>query len=427
MESLQSECASLLAENNSGSGLSNPEVVLGIVQLYSQMGGDIADISGAPAEIRPFLSAAHALAEEMAARDPRMAAPPGPGGKVPGSGAQGSSGGGLGPSLDGVRGASLASAASAANTRNGAGLREGIDYEHITVNPGFVLKTQDTASQAKTFVNICSHANVAKVGDWANGVPDDVQRAMDDAGEDAGVPVRIPLSLDGPRHDVDKTNAPCVVWDCCFHTDVVKQAMGPDQRRVKMFLCQVAINAIAQRSGGATLDERFKFPKMAYKGNPENTPHTIRKDPKKVVHEVREVFDESDVTTPLAARKKEKPQLPSRLANAPRVAVTVGPGAKTVSAEVRWQASSEKDAATAPTISVCAGMCSVTRNGQTTTLPLGLCVNADGASASWDGRSTLKVTLQTIAYADVKESLAAHAAAKQFGSLNLRTDALALA
>ena len=397
------------------------EAVMAVVSQYMALGGDVERPEEAPEEIRPFIGAAIAMAEAAARQQQQAAAGLGP--AVPA------------PNLGNVPGASLGAAAAADARSKQGGLVEGRDYEHITPVPGFVLKTQD-ATANKVFVNVCSHENIAVFGDWKNGVPDEVTRAMDDAGE-TGTPVRVPLSLDGPRMDSDKTGAVCTVWDCCFNSDVVKQAMGPDQRRVKLFLCQVAINAIAQRTNGETaLDERFKFPKMAYKGNPEDHPHIVRKDPKKVVHEVREVFDESDVVTPIGGSGKRKKAASAESANAvPRVGVTLSPGAETVTADVRWSAAAPTDAAATagdatamPTVRVSAGMCEVHRPGWPAyTLPLGVSVSGDHAHATWDGRSVLTVTLAVVPYASALPSLRAHAAVRSFGGLHLRSDALSLA
>jgi hypothetical protein len=42
----------------------------------------------------------------------------------------------------------------------------------------FVIKTTDEAGR-KVFINMCGHAKVAAPGNWANGMPEEIQSALD--------------------------------------------------------------------------------------------------------------------------------------------------------------------------------------------------------------------------------------------------------
>lgn len=42
----------------------------------------------------------------------------------------------------------------------------------------FVVKTSDEGGR-KVFINMCGHAKVAAPGNWANGVPEEIQSALD--------------------------------------------------------------------------------------------------------------------------------------------------------------------------------------------------------------------------------------------------------
>lgn len=52
--------------------------------------------------------------------------------------------------------------------------------EEITPDPGFVIKTTETKTGDKIFINVCWHDRVAAPGGWSNGVmPDEVAAALE--------------------------------------------------------------------------------------------------------------------------------------------------------------------------------------------------------------------------------------------------------
>jgi len=124
----------------------------------------------------------------------------------------------------------------------------------ITVrpDPGFVVKTRDTQSGMKVFLNIVSNEHVEG--------PHMKSLAELDGQEGC----RVPLSIGTPVEDFDKKNEPCVTYDLVANPDVVKECKNtPAFRDTLVELC---FAAVAQKYK-VGLDPKYKLPKMTYKGN----------------------------------------------------------------------------------------------------------------------------------------------------------------
>lgn len=124
----------------------------------------------------------------------------------------------------------------------------------ITVqpDPGFVVKTRDTQSGQKVFLNIVSNEHVEAPH---------VQSLADLEGEEG---VRVPLSVGTPVEDFDKKNEPCVTYDLVANPETVSEcSKTPHFRETVVTLCLAAVS----QKYKIELDNKYKLPKMKYKGN----------------------------------------------------------------------------------------------------------------------------------------------------------------
>ncbi|KXZ46064.1 hypothetical protein GPECTOR_47g339 [Gonium pectorale] len=221
------------------------------------------------------------------------------------------------------------------SAKGGAAPQPDVPTEEITPEPGFVIKTSDTASGMKVFINVCSHDRVAAPGGWAGGVmPDEVATAlekMQGADGDAAAAamsageleaLRFPLAAGPPRPDADRQGQPCSVADVVFNTDVVRAAAAA--RRLKALLIEIAMGHVGSKLG-LSLDERYKLPKMRYKGEVVAS-QRIRADDKrkKLVTELRDIDEEPSF--PLRPTKAPQPPPPAPQQQAKVAAAAAGPG-----------------------------------------------------------------------------------------------------
>ncbi|EEH52096.1 uncharacterized protein MICPUCDRAFT_11768, partial [Micromonas pusilla CCMP1545] len=103
------------------------------------------------------------------------------------------------------------------------------DREEIRPEPGFVVKTIDDAGR-KIFVNL----------------PPDVETALANLDDPTQTQkLRFPLSVSEGRNELDKSGAPCTVYDAVFNDDVVKQAIA--FRRLKVFLVELCLQWVSQK------------------------------------------------------------------------------------------------------------------------------------------------------------------------------------
>lgn len=165
---------------------------------------------------------------------------------------------------------------------------------------------------------MCSSDEVAAPSTWHDGVmPDAVadalaqaQGAPADISSDAAEALRIPLSLSDPRNDLDKHGQACTVFDCVFSTTVMAEAAR--LRAMKVFAIETVIGWINHKHGTG-LDQRYKLPKLRYKGDTVQS-HRIRKDRKQLVTEITEVDDVDDApalplrSAPVPADKRARPR-----------------------------------------------------------------------------------------------------------------------
>lgn len=122
---------------------------------------------------------------------------------------------------------------------------------HVRPDPGFVVKTRDTASGMKVFLNIVSNEHVEKPH----------MKSFADIDGEQGC--RVPLSIGTPIEDFDKKGEPCVSYDLVANPDVVDECSK--EPNFKETVIQLCLAAVAQKYK-VELDPRYKIPKMKYKG-----------------------------------------------------------------------------------------------------------------------------------------------------------------
>ena len=129
----------------------------------------------------------------------------------------------------------------------------------MTIQPkkGFVVKTKDTRTKGKFFINMTQHEHVDPFEQKA--VTEDQQKEHGAAQQG----LRIPLSLGEIREDSDKKGDPAQVIDVIWAPVTVEKAKkDPTFRQV---VVELAFNYIAQKYG-IELDFRYSVPKLNYKG-----------------------------------------------------------------------------------------------------------------------------------------------------------------
>lgn len=104
---------------------------------------------------------------------------------------------------------------------------------NITPAPGFVVKTYDTSTKAKVFINICSHTAVE--------LPE--HKELPD--EDEHVGLRVPLSLGPPHKETDNSGKVCTVYDVIVNPEVCEKAGSEPTTR--QLLIELSISHISQK------------------------------------------------------------------------------------------------------------------------------------------------------------------------------------
>lgn len=133
----------------------------------------------------------------------------------------------------------------------------GMDVKFVNPVDGYVVKTTDSSTGVKAFINICSNHHISKA--WSQ-----FAEREENGKKKSGHQWNIPYSLSTPRDDIDRAGKKCVVYDAVFHPDTYSK--GQEDKRFKQLMIDTAIDGI-QREFKATLDKKnLKFPKMNFKG-----------------------------------------------------------------------------------------------------------------------------------------------------------------
>lgn len=134
-------------------------------------------------------------------------------------------------------------------------------------------------------------------------MPDKVLKALDDLQHDQpnsdAEALRFPLSCSEVQPDTDKQGQPCSTIDCIVHSDVL--AAAQQHRPLKAFLIELALQWAGSKHQ-LKLDQKFKLPKMTYKGL-DVRPQRVRLDKKQLVTDITMQSDD-EPTFPLLPNKQ---------------------------------------------------------------------------------------------------------------------------
>lgn len=142
----------------------------------------------------------------------------------------------------------------------------------ITVRPepGFVIKTRDVESGMKVFINVVSNDNIERPH----------MKSLEELQGEEGC--RVPLSVGTPVEDFDKKKEPCITYDIVANPEIVEASVKePAFRENLVALCLAAIG----QKYKCELDQRYKLPKMKYKGETVQV-QRIRKSRQSDIQEV---------------------------------------------------------------------------------------------------------------------------------------------
>ncbi|KAE8912376.1 hypothetical protein PF005_g5657 [Phytophthora fragariae] len=155
------------------------------------------------------------------------------------------------------------------------GLKATPEGMYIDVKPGFVMKTNDAKSKKKVFVNVV-------YADEIQGFSE--KKKLDGEGkEQEGI--HVPLSLGAPHEVKDKKGESSLAFDVAVNTKVVEDCQADKTGAFRNFVCELAIEYIDQKYK-VKLDDRYKLPRLTYRGELPPPKHYIRKTQAPIIQEI---------------------------------------------------------------------------------------------------------------------------------------------
>lgn len=127
--------------------------------------------------------------------------------------------------------------------------------------PGYAIKTKELSTGVKVFINVCTDSQVPT----PEVVDSSAIARLIQQGSDWTVPIVV---SNPPRNDMDKSGAPCYVWDCCMNPEVV--LLGISESLVKDLTIETCLELVEDASG-TMLDRNYKLPRMKAKGELSRT------------------------------------------------------------------------------------------------------------------------------------------------------------
>lgn len=122
----------------------------------------------------------------------------------------------------------------------------------VQPDPGFVVKTRNSNTGQKIFLNIVSNHHVEAPH----------MKTLVEMENEEGM--RVPLSIGAPVEDFDKKQEPCTSFDLVANPETVDNAITePQFKQTLVQLCMASI----ENKYKISLDPKYKLPKMKYKGN----------------------------------------------------------------------------------------------------------------------------------------------------------------
>lgn len=128
------------------------------------------------------------------------------------------------------------------------------DKELLIPYPDFCIKTYETKTSQKVFINICYCEKIEN----CIAFDDPIRR---------GTEWKIPYSLGGPSKEKDKAKKECLVFDYIVGTETHKKAN--ETKQFKQFLISTAIEAI-EKMKNVQLDKKYSLPLLKYKGKKDS-------------------------------------------------------------------------------------------------------------------------------------------------------------
>ncbi|KAG2955085.1 hypothetical protein PC119_g90 [Phytophthora cactorum] len=186
------------------------------------------------------------------------------------------------------------------------GLKATPEGMYIDVKPGFVMKTTDVKNKKKVFVNVVYADEIQAFSE---------KKKLDDEGkEQEGI--HVPLSLGAPHEVKDKKGVGSLAFDVAVNTKVVEDCQADKTGAFRNFVCELAIEYIDQKYK-IKLDDRYKLPRLTYRGELPPPKHYIRKTQSPIIQEVatnKATASKKTGKATSAAKKAEK------ASNAPKTA-----------------------------------------------------------------------------------------------------------
>lgn len=109
----------------------------------------------------------------------------------------------------------------------------------IKPSPGFCVKVKDTSSGGKLFINVCHTPELPEPQDISD------EELIQILGSDDPTTYRVPLSLGLPHEEVDKSGAPCTVYDVIINEAFFRKISSNEL--FKTFLVTVALDGIEEK------------------------------------------------------------------------------------------------------------------------------------------------------------------------------------
>lgn len=155
------------------------------------------------------------------------------------------------------------------------GLKATPEGMYIDVKPGFVMKSTDVRNKKKVFVNVVYADEIQAFSE---------KKKLDDEGkEQEGI--HVPLSLGAPHEVTDKKGVSSLAFDVAVNTKVVEDCQADKTGAFRNFVCELAIEYIDQKYK-IKLDDRYKLPRLTYRGALPPPKHYIRKTQAPMIQEV---------------------------------------------------------------------------------------------------------------------------------------------
>ncbi|KAI9996481.1 hypothetical protein PInf_014209 [Phytophthora infestans] len=149
------------------------------------------------------------------------------------------------------------------------GLKATPEGVYIDVKPGFVMKTTDVKNKKKYMRMKFKRLKKKK---------------LDDEGkEQEGI--HVPLSLGAPHEVEDKKGVSSLAFDVAVNSKVVEDCQADKTGAFRNFVCELAIEYIDQKYK-IKLDDRYKLPRLTYRGELPPPKHYIRKTQAPIIQEV---------------------------------------------------------------------------------------------------------------------------------------------